>query len=329
MRWTAAAMGLVLLVAAGCGGDDGISSGGPSTVGSTLSIATAATAEAQTTSTAPLVTTVAPSTTGATTTTAPTTTAEPDLGTRATPVPAGTGHPIDPDWTLTVLSFELPDMSGFLADPAPAGQVWARVRLQVTYDGSGSASPYQGAHAFEFSGPSNKLTGSSFVSSKCCDDDYPDSEDLLSNSDQLLAGGSVEGWSYHLLPEGDAAAPVGVTNGLYGFGDDILNWALPPPGANPAPTTMPSSRIPPGVIEDGVHVGLIVQSNASTIWFDRVDLNADGTYENDNPMLRALPYSAPATDGGVPIPDLSTYTGTLFVVTVSDQRVSAVAVFSF
>jgi hypothetical protein len=49
--------------------------------------------------------------------------------------------------------------------------------------------------------------------------------------------------------------------------------------------------IAPGVIEDGVHFGYAVNATNTSISFDRVDVQADGFWTNDNPKIRTLPVT--------------------------------------
>ena len=56
----------------------------------------------------------------------------------------------------------------------------------------------------------------------------------------------------------------------------------------PRPSS-PAWRIPPGVIEDGIHYGYLYDYSDTGFSFDRVDVAADGTWTNVNPKLRALP----------------------------------------
>ena len=75
-------------------------------------------------------------------------------------------------------------------------------------------------------------------------------------------------------------------------------------------------QIAPGVIENGVHYGYIssIDSSGSGFYFDRADVQADGTWSNTNNKERYLPY-AHSYQG---------YSGEAVEVHVVDQRVAAV-----
>ena len=86
--------------------------------------------------------------------------------------------------------------------------------------------------------------------------------------------------------------------------------------ASVASTTPPAPvdplRIPPGVIEDGVHYGYLMGSTSGSFTFDKADVLANGSWQNVNPKLRTLPFSQ-----YIPWPS-----GTPIQVTVTSQRVT-------
>ena len=66
--------------------------------------------------------------------------------------------------------------------------------------------------------------------------------------------------------------------------------------------TKTSLRIPPGTIEDGVHVGYLMSQGQGWFSFDRADVEADGTWTNVNPKVRTLPYATTvAAANGTPV----------------------------
>jgi hypothetical protein len=65
----------------------------------------------------------------------------------------------------------------------------------------------------------------------------------------------------------------------------------PVPANNPAPPATDRALIPAGVIEDGVHFGYAVNVTTTSISFDRVDVEADGSWTNNNPKIRTLPVN--------------------------------------
>jgi hypothetical protein len=71
-------------------------------------------------------------------------------------------------------------------------------------------------------------------------------------------------------------------------------------------------RIPPGVIEDGVHYGYLGRSGNASFSFDRADILPDGSWKNTNPKMRTLPFSQ-----YIPWPS-----GTPIQVIVDNQRVT-------
>lgn len=66
------------------------------------------------------------------------------------------------------------------------------------------------------------------------------------------------------------------------------------PPATPPPPPSDPFLIPPGVIEDGYHVGYLVSQSATSFSFDRADIQDDGTWKNVNPKVRTLPVSTSA-----------------------------------
>lgn len=86
--------------------------------------------------------------------------------------------------------------------------------------------------------------------------------------------------------------------------------ATPPAttASEPAPPPAPSDpyRIPSGVIDDGYHVGYLVDHGFERFSFDMAEILDDGSWKNVNPKIRTLPvasevdylYDAPP---GVPI----------------------------
>ena len=81
------------------------------------------------------------------------------------------------------------------------------------------------------------------------------------------------------------------------------------------PTPADPLRIPPGVIEDGVHYGYFVSSQPGAFVFDRVDVLPNGEWQNLNPMTRTLPVWV-----DLPLPP-----GTPIEVVIVDQHVAELA----
>ncbi|MDQ1423767.1 MAG: hypothetical protein QOD72_1265 [Acidimicrobiaceae bacterium] len=84
-----------------------------------------------------------------------------------------------------------------------------------------------------------------------------------------------------------------------------------------------ASRIEPGVIDEGVHFGFVDGTDGTNFWFDKVNLNSDGSITNNNPMLRVMPFgSVIATDeNGYPVQDFRPYASSIFKITIVDQHV--------
>ena len=66
----------------------------------------------------------------------------------------------------------------------------------------------------------------------------------------------------------------------------------------PAPPPHDPDLIPPGVIEDGVHVGYVTDFEGWEFTFDRADVAPDGSWTNTNTKLRTLPMSIDRWQGG-------------------------------
>ena len=84
----------------------------------------------------------------------------------------------------------------------------------------------------------------------------------------------------------------------------------------PAPATDPA-LIPPGVIEDGVHFGYAVNATNTSISFDRADVQADGSWTNNNPKVRTLPVTPDFWSS-----NLFPYPGQPIEIHVQGQRVT-------
>jgi hypothetical protein len=97
----------------------------------------------------------------------------------------------------------------------------------------------------------------------------------------------------------------------------------PPPVVIPAPAPpvvqADPTRIPPGVIEDGVHYGYLTSSQGMVqLTFDRADVQPDGSWSNTNSKLRTLPTDPSVWMFSYP------YSGQPIEVVVQNQHVTAV-----
>ena len=89
-----------------------------------------------------------------------------------------------------------------------------------------------------------------------------------------------------------AAPPVDIDINVNG--PDVITPAAPVyVPAPPAPVVVSDDPwlIPPGTIEDGVHVGYLTAYGPNWISFDRADVDANGTWTNVNPKVRTMPWN--------------------------------------
>jgi hypothetical protein len=162
--------------------------------------------------------TEAPSTTAATTTTGAATTTAPNgepggSGTLDDPLSWGTTAPVGADWQIAVLDVDLDADDDVAAanpsnSPAPAGSKYAVVRVEATYTGGSSGSPY-----FNLDVGVVDATGAEHADTGCT----AVLEDDMVSAPSLAPGESAEGTFCIIVP---TTVGDGTTAFVGLFGDD-------------------------------------------------------------------------------------------------------------